>query len=597
MSPNRLARSYSPYLRMHAEDPVDWRPWGEEAFAEARETDRPLLLSVGYSACHWCHVMQRESFRDAGVAAVLNERFIPVKVDRELRPDIDKVYLDYVTAANGSGGWPLNVFTSPDLLPFFGGTYFPPRAAGDTPGFRDVLDAVADAWERQDVEVTGALVRVREFLDRSAQAKVGDPIDESLLSFATGAILAGYDREHGGFGRAPKFPQLGALRFLIARYRGAGSPRLVEAVDHTLTAMLRGGIYDHAGGGIMRYATDDEWLVPHFEKMLYDNGSLLTALAGAAALPHADGSLRDEYAAAARGTARFLARDLEMPCGGFAAALSADALGVEGMTYVWGFEELAQALTPAELDLAQRRLGVTPDGNWHKHTILVRPGPRDAEDSAVDALLARLLELRAEHPQPDRDEKVLTGWNAIAARGLVEAGVVFGDDSMLSAGVALTRFMLESAVRSDGVTRVLCDEREQDLRLAEDAALLTAAVFTAFEATGDGALLHAARELHADSLDRFAEGPAVFMTLAENDLPVRPFDVTDDPVPSPGAVMAENAARLFAATGEEGYATWARSALRRHTPLTRAAPLMTGVALAAAVALDAAGSPTGGRDR
>ncbi len=586
MSPNRLANAYSPYLRMHAEDPVDWRPWGQATFEEARASERPLLVSIGYSACHWCHVMQRESFRDPRTAAFMNEHFVPAKVDRELRPDVDKVFMDYATAANGQGGWPLNVFTSPDLMPFFAGTYFPLEAAHGAPSFQEVLAAVAEAWETGDAEVTGAMLRVREFLDRSAEPVVGDPVDESVLSFAGGALLAAYDATNGGFGRAPKFPQFNAVRFLASRYREHPAPRLIEAVDGTLTAILRGGIYDQAGGGVARYATDDEWLVPHFEKMLYDNGQLLSALAGAAALPHVDGSLPGEYAATARATAEFMRRDLAAPGGGFVAALSSDALGIEGKTYVWEYGELAGFLSAEELDLAERRLGVTEHGNWHRRTILMRPEGRTADAADVDALLARILAERAAHPQPDRDEKVLTGWNALAARGLVEAGGAFGDKAMLDDGVSLTRHLLDTAVRPDGVTRVLHDEREQDIRLAEDAALLTAAALAAHEATRDRALLSAAREIHADALTRFAEGPAVFMTAAETDLPVRPFDVTDDPIPSAGAAMIENAAKLYGATREESYATWARSALRRHTPLIRAAPVMTGAALVAAMELE-----------
>jgi uncharacterized protein YyaL (SSP411 family) len=583
--PNRLAQERSPYLLLHADDPVDWMPWGDEAFELARDTDRPVFLSIGFSACHWCHVFQRESFRDTETAAYLNEHFVSVKVDREVRPDIDKLYMDFTIGATGSGGWPMTVFVSPEKVPFFAGTYFPKHGAPGIPSFMEVLDSVHDAWTGDRAEVDEVLARSAEFLDKAATPLRDDRLTGAVVDFGARAILSTYDEQRGGFGPAPKFPQFTTILFLLAYVGVEDIATLAPAIHGTLTAIVRGGIYDQVGGGVARYSTDADWLVPHFEKLLPEQGLMLSALAEAAVVAGPGSALAGEYGHVARQTAAFMRRELAADGGGFIAALSAEAGGVEGASYGWEYTELAELLGPDLLKLSEDRLGVTPEGNWHKRTILTRPGGRGMDAEAVDVVLDRLRVARDAKTQPDPDTKVVTGWNAIAARGLIEAGAAFADETMLAEGVALVRMLLIRAVRDDGVVRVLDDPRDDEVRIAEDAAALTAATLTAHEATGDPGLLAAARGLFDDALARFADSASVFMAPADSDLPVRPYHVEDAPLPSASAMLIESAARLYFITGNDEPAKWARSALRRHTPIARKAPSLAGTAMAAAIVL------------
>jgi uncharacterized protein YyaL (SSP411 family) len=578
----RLANAASLYLRQHADDPVSWHVWGDEAHQASRALDRPIFLSIGYSACHWCHVMQRESFRDPEVAAILNESFVPVKVDRELRPDVDALYMDYVVATTGAGGWPMSVFLTPELVPILGGTYFPKEPRGSVPTFRDVL-AVVDTTYRTDVEeVAKAAEGTLRFLREQAAPKHADELDRGALDQAAEYLLRLADVMNGGFGGAPKFPELAALRFLTA-YRSINpDPDVDWVIEHTLTHILRGGIHDQAGGGLHRYAVDAQWRTPHFEKMLYDQGLLLSALATAAPMASGD-AVRAEYAHAARRTAEFLQREMAAPRGGFFASLSADADDVEGSTYVWTREQLAAFLSPDSYAIATTVLGA--DAGEEPFT-LVREGGRPDAPEAIDDVLDAIKAERDKRSQPEADPKLVTSWNAIVARGLLEAGAAFDDNGMAARGLSALVTLLERALTADGLVHVADDPSVADVRLIEDAAHTAAACLTAYQATSDTVWLERAVRLHSDIEATFAEEGVLFMTSAMTELPVRPREQSDQPVPSGAATAIENAVRLAEATGDEAYADWAREALRQFWAISDFAPEHSGKALEAATLLE-----------
>ena len=582
---NRLASSVSPYLRQHAEDPVDWFPWGEEAFALARELDRPVLLSCGYSACHWCHVMQRESFRDPGTAAVLNDRYIAVKVDRELRPDVDAVYQDYVAAAVGRGGWPLTVWLTPDRAPVFGGTYFPGHAIPGATTFVDALAAVADAYENERADVARTAAGSLEFLRSRASARAEGPIDRSTIDTAADYLIQMQDIVHGGLKGMQKFPQLPAIEFLCAYDSLVHDVELSLSVERTMLAIVRGGIFDHVGGGVHRYAVDRAWRTPHFEKMLYDQGLALSALAAAASLASSP-AVRGEYERAARSIAEFLSREMATADGRFIAALDADTAGVEGATYTWTRAQLADALTADELAVADAELG-TADAVGDEAVTIARRGVA-ANESAVDAVLHRLAIARALRSQPARDTKVLTAWNAIAARGLMEAGREFGGSGMVASGIALVRRLWDTALTPTGVLREPDDPTVADVRLLEDAAHLVAATLTAAEIDPDPDLLAKAGALHMSTLGLFADGTVLYMTPGAGDLPVRPREGGDSAMPSGANTTIENSVRLGLATGDAPQLEFARAALSQMWAVADFAPEQAGRALASAVALELA---------
>jgi uncharacterized protein YyaL (SSP411 family) len=584
----RLAGSASPYLRQHADDPVDWFPWGDEAFARARELDRPVLLSCGYSACHWCHVMQRESFRDAATAALLNERYVAVKVDRELRPDVDAVYQDYVAASTGRGGWPLTVWLTPDKAPLFGGTYFPRATSGGLIGFGEALAAVADAWagDRDDVERTAAAAL--GFLEQQAERRAEAPIDRAMVDSSVEYLLQLQDFAHGGLRGSQKFPQLPAVEFLAAYATLVPDSQLLRAIERTMLAIVRGGIFDQLAGGVHRYTVDEEWRTPHFEKMLYDQGMLLSALAWAAPFASTP-EVRGEYARAAVATAGFLRTEMTGSNGLLYAALDADTRGVEGATYTWTRAQLAAALTSDELSVADAALG-TDDATADGAVTLVRRAGTGRSDADVDAVIAKLAAARAARPQPDADTKTLTAWNALAARGLMDAGSAFGHAEMSAEGVALMRRLLEAAATSAGVLREPADPSVAHVRLLEDAAHLISATLTAAESTGEKGLLDAARSLQLDTLERFADGHVLYMTPDAGDLPVRPREGGDSAAPSGASTTIQNAMRLGLADGDDGQLAFARAALAQVWAVADFAPEQAGRALATAVGLERAGA-------
>jgi uncharacterized protein YyaL (SSP411 family) len=570
----RLREAHSPYLAMHADDPVDWRPWGTEAFDEAANRDVPILLSVGYSSCHWCHVMQRESFRDEETAAYLNERFVCIKVDREERPDVDALYMDYVNATAGHGGWPMTVFLTPQLFPVLGGTYYPKTSRGGMPAFMEILRDVYDTFTTRPDSVEDAAEFARRFLEDQSQPSRALAVEPGVVESAARALAVRADRVHGGFGSAPKFPMFPVLAFLLRFGAAASDMQSDQIARDALRAMIRSGTYDQAGGGLFRYATDDAWLIPHFEKMLYDNAQLL----GCLALAHAISS-DAEFAYAAGQTAAFLERDMLLDGGLFAAALSAETDGVEGATYVWDYEELAEMLSADHLELAREHLGAEPDGVWEGTNVLTRREGREVHAALVDEVLRELLEARCARPQPNRDDKVLTSWNAMAAHALLEAGAVFEDEVMLDQGRRTLEALLAAVADDGAVAHIIGDPATAGVRLIEDDAHLIAAALSAHEVLSEERYLDTAGELHDAALDTFLEGTTVYMTSDVTDLPVRPRERTDSPTPSGASTLAQNAVRLSEATSDETHAELAEQILSRWVGTAMQASLFAGTAL------------------
>ena len=573
---NRLASETSPYLRLHAEDPVDWYAWGEEAFAAARESEKLIFLSIGYASCHWCHVMQRESFRDEATAKLVNDNFIPVKVDRESRPDVDELYMAYVVGSTGHGGWPMTVFMTPDLWPIFGGTYFPPKPAYGMPAFSELLTQLSGAWKRDRSNVKEAAAESSTYLDSMFAVFERQEVDDVVVNDAAEAIAGVTDPEWGGFGEAPKFPQWPVLDFLLAHHRFAGNPVPLSLVADATRFMTGGGIYDQVGGGLARYAVDQMWLVPHFEKMLYDNAQLLSVLAQLQQL--APDPL---WQHAARGTFAFLRRDLRLDNGLYASSLSADTEGEEGLTYTWTWEQAADILSEHELELAQRILDLTPGGNWESTNVLTRRDGLREEPEAVDAVLAKLLAARSKRPQPDRDDKALVSWNGILAAGLIEAGGAFADDDMRSEGLALLeRLVDKSVVDESEVIHLVEDESSAEVRLPEDAAALVRAMLAAHAADPDGGHLERASTIVTRALELFAAYDVIYMRPTKTELPVRPRETHDGATASGAHLLALDAVRL-GRIGDEELLKRARRMLERTVEQASTSPFSVGTALQA----------------
>jgi uncharacterized protein YyaL (SSP411 family) len=555
---NRLAGETSPYLRQHADNPVDWYPWGDEAFARARAEDKPVLLSVGYSACHWCHVMAHESFEDSDVAAVMNERFVNVKVDREERPDVDAIYMQAVQAMTGQGGWPMTVFLDPEGRPFFGGTYFPKADRQGMPGFVRIMDAVTDAWrERRGdlLEQAGALQRA---IEGSARIPAGAEVAPSpeVLRVAVDAVNAQFDPRFGGFGRAPKFPQAMTLAFLLAQAVRDPSDATLQTVTVTLDAMAAGGMYDQVGGGFHRYSVDAYWLVPHFEKMLYDQALLVRAyLHGWQVVG------RPRYRRIVEETIAYVLRDLRHEDGGFSSAEDADSEGVEGKFYLWSLAEV-EAIAGDDTPEVLRYFGVTAGGNFEDpHTayrgniLHVVDREEDAPDS-VRRVLPRLLAARSTRVRPGLDDKVLLGWNALFLRALAEAAFVLERDDWMDAARANATFLLRELRRDDGrLLRSWQGGRAHLLAYAEDYAALLEALLTLAEVDGVQWLTEA-RRVADDMVRLFAdEDDGGFFTTGTDAeaLIVRPKDYQDNATPSENSLAADGLLRLAALTGETSY--------------------------------------------
>jgi uncharacterized protein YyaL (SSP411 family) len=571
--PNRLAGESSPYLRQHADNPVDWYPWGDEALARARDEDRPLLVSIGYSACHWCHVMAHESFEDPAIAAAMNERFVCVKVDREERPDVDAMCMEAVQAMTGRGGWPLNAFLTPELIPFYAGTYFPPESRHGLPSWRMVLDAVAETWENRRPEIRrqgDAILRSLAVSDRLEPSP--EPIRQQLLDDATNALGSMFDAANGGFGGAPKFPQPSLIELLLVR----DQPELALA---TLRAMAGGGIYDQVGGGFARYAVDATWTVPHFEKMLYDN-----ALLARAYLHGWQVSREDRLLEVCTETLDWALREMRGPEGGFCSALDADSEGVEGKFYVWTLEELRDVLGPELAADAIAYFGATEHGNFEHHTNVLEA--RGARPERLPEIRCKLFGARAERVRPGLDDKRLTAWNAMMISALAEAGAALEREQYLDAASACASFLLTDVRDADGrLLRTWKDGRASIDAFLEDYAFLLEALITLYESTFDLRWYREAVALADALIEEFEDRErGGFFTTALNrtELPVRRKDLDDSPVPSGNSTAAFALLRLALLSGDGKYERHALGVLRLLLPLASRHPIAFGHLLQAA---------------
>ncbi len=554
---NRLALETSPYLRQHADNPVDWHPWGDEAFARARAEDKPVLLSVGYAACHWCHVMAHESFEDAGTAQLMNAWFVNVKVDREERPDVDAIYMRAVQALTRQGGWPMTVFLTPDGAPFYGGTYFPPDDRHGLPAFRRVLTSIAEAWRtRRDDIARGAAAMLRIYDESPPLAHA--PVDTSLMHRAVHATLARYDRTSGGFGGAPKFPSMMTLDFLLRRWARTGDDALLQAVHHTWDRMARGGIFDQLGGGFHRYAVDDAWLVPHFEKMLYDNALLLRL---GAHLWQATGD--PAVRTATEQTLAWVEREMTSPDGAFYASLDADSEGHEGRFYVWPHDELQQVLG-ADAELLSAYWGATDAGNFEERNILWCPQPLDAFaasraldrvalDAAIERGRAALLAARDRRVRPARDEKVIAAWNGLMLRGVAECARVFGNSRWRALALRAAGFLSDTLVRDGRAFRVFAGGEARIPGFLEDHAALGIGFLATYELSFDHRWIERATAL-ADACVRhfWDERAGAFFDAAADAPPLvtRPRDAFDNATPSGTSLAVELLQRIAVLEGD-----------------------------------------------
>ncbi len=582
---NRLARETSPYLLQHAHNPVDWYAWGPEALERARTQDRPILLSIGYAACHWCHVMERESFEDAETAALMNEQFVSIKVDREERPDLDSIYMDAVQAMNGHGGWPLTAFLTPAGEPFYAGTYYPPEPRHGMPAFRQVLTGIAEAWRDRRNEVTLQGARVVEHIARAAELVAdGEPLTSDIADTATRTLLGSFDGRWGGFGGAPKFPQPMVLEFLLRRSL-RGVPDSADMAATTLDRMADGGIFDHLGGGFARYSTDAMWLVPHFEKMLYDNAQLARLYTRAWQVTQTHG-----YRRVATSTLRYLLREMRQPEGGFSSSQDADSEGVEGRFFTWTWQELTAHVG----EHVAACLGATPEGNWEGKNVLWRPfapGVYAAEhgldpaslEVEVDAGRARLFEIRERREHPGTDDKVVAAWNGLVIQALAEAGRVFDDPGFVRAAERCASFVLERLVDDRGrLRRSWRAGAVGPPAFADDHALVASACLTLYETTGDTRWFVAARSLGDILLELFhdPERGGFFQTGRDAEsLVVRPKDLYDNAVPGGNSAAAEVLLRLGLFTGEARYEDAATGALGLIRAAMTQAPMGFGHAL------------------
>ncbi|TAM44702.1 MAG: thioredoxin domain-containing protein [Acidobacteria bacterium] len=576
---NRLIGESSPYLRQHAHNPVAWYPWGEEALARARDEDKPIFLSIGYAACHWCHVMERESFEDPAIAGLLAAHFVAIKVDREERPDLDAVYMSAVQAMTGAGGWPLSVFLTPGLQPFFGGTYFPPERAWGMPSFREVLAEVADAWQGRREQLEGVAATLAAQLAADEEPAPGSVDAVAAAADAMRTLTRQADRRWGGFGAAPKFPTPSRLFFLIARARR--DPAARELLTATLDGMAAGGFYDWLGGGFHRYSVDEAWRVPHFEKMLYDNALLARAYGEAGLVCD-----RPEWVAVARATADYLLAEMRGPEGAFFSSTDADSEGQEGRYFTWTAAQVRAALPAEEAELVTAVCGLESDGGPDDEAQVLRPSRPLAEAAAelglrpgeaagrLAAARERLLAARRRRVPPATDDKRLTGWNGMAAWSLAYLGAALPEPRYVAAADTAGRFLLARIARDGRLQRSWREGAVSGVETLEDVAWVVAAFVQLFEAGGGAAWLEAAGSLVRGRLPHY-QRPAGALDDAPDDgppLPARPRAPADGATPAPAGVMAGALLRLAALTGEEGLRAAAARAVAADAALVTRAP-------------------------
>lgn len=570
--PNHLQYETSPYLLQHAHNPVNWYPWGEEAFALARELDRPVLVSIGYSSCHWCHVMERESFEDAEVAAFMNGHFINIKVDREERPDVDHIYMEACQAISGAGGWPLNCFVLPDRRPFYAGTYYPPSPAYNRPSWMNVLVHLSKAWHNQRTDVVGQAEKLMDTIAHAGDAFVQK---DDRLALSSGKLLhpvlaanifhelsKRFDRAHGGFGGAPKFPGTMSLQYLLDYYCYNGDADALAHVHFSLEKMIRGGIYDQLGGGFARYATDQAWLVPHFEKMLYDNALLLELMSKVYRVDP-----KPIYAQAIHETLTFVERELSAPEGGFYAALDADSEGVEGKFYVWDQEEI-EAVLQDDAQLFKYHYGVRWDGNWEGVNILWQA--HSLEESAakfgmtvaaagrlIEGAKRQLLERRSQRQRPGLDDKQLLDWSALMVTAYAEAALALNSDVYRQRAVDQLAYLQRAFTRPDGgLFHQATKGQPRQLAFLDDYAYLIQAMLAVYQLTYDANYIAQAGKLLTYVLEHFldeSDGLLYFTDQNQSDVPVRRKELYDSATPSGNATMAHNLLQLSILTGNSAW--------------------------------------------
>jgi uncharacterized protein YyaL (SSP411 family) len=548
--PNRLIHEQSPYLLQHAHNPVDWYPWGDEPFRKAAEEGKPLIVSIGYAACHWCHEMEHESFEDPETAAYMNAHFVCIKVDREEHPDVDQLYMDAVQAISGSGGWPLNVFVTPGRVPFYGGTYYPPRPAYNRPSWMQIMQRMDEIWTTQRSEVDAQSAQMIQYLRQAAKAAGGEPsaISREDCAKLAESLLKMADRDWGGFGAAPKFPGTMAITFLLERYQYTGSEEALQHALLSLDKMIAGGIYDQLGGGFARYSTDREWLAPHFEKMLYDNALILSTLCDAYKI-----SRKSRYETVIRETFAFVNRELRDDAGAFYSALDADSEGEEGKFYTWTWDEW-QADTLGGHAVGEAYFGIRKEGNWEKTNILheARPLPEVAAAfgmsveecrAQIEALKARLYEARSTRVPPLLDDKRLLSWNALMNSALTKAALVLEGPEYLRQAAAHMQWMYGAFRTAEGA--LMHTWKAGAARIPaklDDYAYLMLAMIQLGGAGGDHSWLLKASELCEEAIGLFSDAESPFFYYSsslQTDIPVRKADVYDGATPSGNAVMAQ----------------------------------------------------------
>jgi uncharacterized protein YyaL (SSP411 family) len=570
---NRLINATSPYLQQHAYNPVDWYPWGSEALERARQEDKPIFLSIGYSTCHWCHVMAHESFENPAIAAIMNQNFINIKLDREERPDLDEIYMNAVQVLTGHGGWPLSVFLTPELKPFYGGTYFPPEDRGGLPGFSRLLLALSQAYHQNRDQLTALSSKVESYVQRlgELEGSGGDPTREVVDQVAR-HLLQDFDMEHGGLGNAPKFPRSLELDFLFHYYHLANEALVLEKLAFSLEKLARGGIYDQLGGGFHRYSVDAAWLVPHFEKMLYDNALLPSLYLAHTQLTGSTLSRR-----IAQETLDFILRDMADPQGGFYAAWDADSEGVEGKYYVWSLEEVERVVGPEAAPLMVAALGVTREGNFEGANIFTRPLSRqelaarfnmDLEqvNQILSEALERLRQVRARRVPPHRDEKVITSWNGLAISALVKGAQVLGERRYYETAARAARFILQNLFRDNTLFRIWTAGGISVPGFSEDYAIFANALLDLYETDFDPGWVQQAQLLVALLDDKFldpADGTYFYVDRDQQTPLVRSKSIFDQVLPSGNSMAARVNFRLYRFTEQEPYQDRARTIIRQ----------------------------------
>ncbi len=562
--PNRLIHSNSPYLLSHAHNPVDWFPWGTEGLEKAKAEDKPIFLSIGYAACHWCHVMERESFENPDIAATLNEHFVPIKVDREERPDLDHIYMTFTQAMTGHGGWPMSVFLTPDLKPFFAGTYFPPEDAYGHPGFKRLITELSRGYREQRLQIGESsreiFKEVQKHLEHSAPPIL---LTKAIIDTAVRAHMRNVDDLHGGFGVQPKFPHPFELSLLLLRYQQTKDVTYLNAATLSLDSMANGGIYDQVGGGFARYSTDRQWLVPHFEKMLYDNAFLVSTYANAWRI-----TKKELYQRVVRETLDWMLREMRSPEGGFYSSLDADSEGVEGKFYVWTIDEIKSILDSESAELVIKHYRLTPDGNFEHHNILFVE--TDFFDDKLQTAKQKLLTARNKRIRPLTDDKILTSWNGMAINALCEGYRVTGDEQYMKVAKRAAEFVRNNCYTINRLVHSWREGKHSDGEFLEDYAFFISGLIALYQVDTiedhqNTAWLTWAIELADRAIAQFqsTDGTFYLRPSGEADLILRPKEETDNAIPSAGSVMIINLLKLHRLTDEKRFLESARNGLQK----------------------------------